>query len=154
MLAVLKNSGVTNFNVRDDHGRTPLMYNCAHNLAKNVQDLVELGASVDILDKDGNSALHHFMLANPAKAGVNALRYLLDSGANINALNDFGATPLHCLCASRYCNQDLVHIAKQYGADLSLVDRLDRTPLHILCAYYADLGSMKALTSGPAAYLN
>ena len=82
--------------VLDKDGETPLLFACRDGRASMVRLLVEeLGANMTIAGLDGQTALHR--LADRGREG--ALDALLSLGAEINARDAKGRTPLHLACA-------------------------------------------------------
>src|SRR5688572_30724722 len=74
------------------HGRTPLMVAAAAGLLPAVETLVRSGAAVRSSGRYQMTALHEAV----ANDHVAVARYLLSSGADINAETVDGATPLMC----------------------------------------------------------
>ena len=64
------------------------------------------------------------------------VEFLLNKGANVNAVDGDGMTPLQTTCsASKYKEGDYLGIAKillKYGADVNVKETSDSTVLHIL----------------------
>ena len=58
-----------------------------------------------------------------------AITYVINNGANVNAQNDEGIAPLHLACSV-----EMAQLLLQNGANLDLCDRLGRTPLHVHAA--------------------
>ena len=56
------------------------------------------------------------------------VQWLLENGANPNARNDFGQTPLH-LAAERNTHTTVVELLMQYGAEINARDQAGLTPL-------------------------
>ena len=92
-------------------------------------------ADIDMpLDQHGNTALHY---AAPARLDV--LRAIVARGADCNARNGFGASPLHIAAAQRgphgqTSGPRAVALLAQCGADPDLRDNLRVTPLHAVYA--------------------
>ena len=82
---------------------------------------------VKVRDERGNSPLMYAA----ALGSIESMRLLLDAGADPNAANDFGATPL-MWCAGDAAKVRLL-LAK--GANANALSKLGRTPLMIAAAY-------------------
>jgi ankyrin repeat protein len=82
-------------------------------------------AYVDSRDKDGTTPLMHAILADPPYPEM--IEYLLDHGADVNAADKAGWTPLHF--AARDQNAIIVKILLGRGAVVDPVDDNGSTPL-------------------------
>jgi len=78
--------------------------------------LVKGGAKIDDVDRDQMTALHWAVLANHAGAA----KALLAAGANVNAVDRFGYTPLLYAATVDFGNADTVGPLLAAGADPSL----------------------------------
>ncbi len=73
-----------------NYRREPLIFTCAR--PGMAQILLEHGADVTAVDKNGNTALHHF--SHDSQLGLNMIEFLVNNGADINVLNNHGETPI------------------------------------------------------------
>jgi ankyrin repeat protein len=95
---------------------------------------------VEQQDSKGNTVLHRAVTAVDANE-VDRLAALLGAGANINATNAAGQTPLH-VTANKICGWDLnlpgtnepFQMLVYRKADVNALDNQGRTPLHVLAA--------------------
>lgn len=103
-----------------------------------MENLVQDGANLNAIDSNGDSALHYLMasyggggLGNEEwrQEFLEVIKYLVSHGANINAQNKKGRTPL--MMASRACLPDEVSLLLTLGADPAIKTRLGDTALSI-----------------------
>lgn len=102
--------------------------------------LVKKGACVNAVDIDGSTALHHRV-----KQGVPnlpAVQKLIDAGAEVNAKDKYGNTPLKE--AVRGNNLDLVSYLLTKGADPNNAERLAESALLSAC-YHGNAEMVKLL---------
>lgn len=110
---------------------------CLNDCAK-IDRFLELDGLIDCQDEAGNTALH---LA--ARWGaLTGLQHLISKGADLNAVNNKGQTPLHAaieracpsICGTRPtadCWYQTVYWLIYHGADLDIEDSGKRTPLKL-----------------------
>ncbi|AAR83361.1 CNPV015 ankyrin repeat protein [Canarypox virus] len=123
MLKVLLSYGA-DINTVDNAGKTPICCAVIRNLIDVTKELISLGADINKGDINNMTPLHH--IVRFAKS-TELIEILLDHGANINAVNNFGETPLHVLNGARD------HIATTLitrGANVYAVDYNGNTLLH------------------------
>ena len=85
--------------------------------------LLEHGATLDLLDKDGCSLLHH-----AAKRGSTLIcDFLVERGADVNAKAKDGRTPLHMSL-----NLETTAYLVDKGSDVRAKDKKGLTPLHLM----------------------
>lgn len=89
--------------------------------------LADFGASVDVADENGETALYRFV----RDGNLRMARVLLDHKANVRAaLKDTGAEPLHEAAGNR--SAKMVALLLDRGADVNAQQKSDGcTPLHI-----------------------
>jgi ankyrin repeat protein len=107
--------------LRDAYESTPLGYAANQNWVAGVGLLLEHGARINVHDCVGNTPLH-------ITTSVEIANSLIRAGAEIDAINDRGATPLHL--ASKANSIEVVKLLIQGKADVHRRDRGGRTPLH------------------------
>ena len=97
---------------------------------KRARELMEQGASVDVVDENGASILH---LALSKKADLEFIEYLLKKGVDVNLVMTSGSFPLAALhIATRANNFRLIEMLFAYGADVN-VRGGGFSPLHLAC---------------------
>lgn len=165
----------------DASGWTPLMWATFRHNAKAMQNLLDYEADANLLNKEGQHALHlgawswnpkktdislevaawerlvskipevdlidrykwtPLMYASRTARNVPLLEALIDAGADVNLPGHAGITPLHWAAQVDRC--DAVKYLVQVGAKLDAVTLEDKTPLHLAASNNAH-GSLQAL---------
>ena len=85
--------------------------------------------SVNVEDCDGNSALHIAV-----RYGMTVtVQLLVDCGADTNAVNKDGQTPLHTAAGGEEDCPELCEILLKHDAEINAVDEDGNQPLHLAC---------------------
>jgi ankyrin repeat protein len=106
-----------------------------------IRFFVDPGANVDPVDINHSTLLHRASYEGRVKFA----RLLLERGANINARDNIGHTPLHRVL-DRFIHDtwadffDTIQLLLEHGADVDALDNAQSTPLHVASIY----GSAKA----------
>lgn len=82
--------------------------------ADAIRHLISIGVPVNGKDRYGNTPLHYAARAK----NVEAMKALLDAGANIDAVNRDGVTPLRQLLLRKPDNLEAVELLLAHGADM------------------------------------
>ncbi|XP_071118922.1 uncharacterized protein [Haliotis cracherodii] len=109
-----------------EEGFTPLLCTAQKGTFDSLKLLVDNQGDVSVKDNQGQTALHllpHYSIDEAKK-----ISYLLKAGADINAVDDKGATPLH-VAAAEGCLASVEPLIK-YKADISSRDTDGLTVLH------------------------
>ena len=114
----------------NEYGQTPL-----HTAAGGKKDSPELCSilleynAINAVDKDGNRSLH---LACKRRH-TSTSRFLLSHGAVVNALNEYGQTPLHTAAGGEKDCPELCSILLKHDAKIDAVDKDGNQALHLAC---------------------
>lgn len=127
-------------NVLDKHGYAPLHWAAMEGNVKILAALLKNGADLKLPTIKGGPvltlAVWRFMLNNKRtqkglpvekEATLEALRFLLDQGAKVDAVNEAGYSLLHV--AAQNGEIEIMQRLLDKGADLDLPDKNGRTPL-------------------------
>lgn len=120
---------------RDSRGWTALFWACQNGHFDVVSFLIENGAIVTDFDSAGNTPLHVIRTADERIP-----RLLIEHGANVMAVNDFGRAPIHEACAHQYNSVFIVLIAN--GADINAKDLSGKTPIDFIPRYFPEVVEM------------
>ena len=130
-------------NVTDANGRTPLMFAAINNSVYCAKVLLaQKDIQIEQKDQDGTTAL----LFAAANNSFEVLQFLIEAGADINAINYYGHSALcFTLMRSKF---KMTRILIENGANINYTDKMGRTPL-IIAANYNNLdGAEKLIKSG------
>ncbi|WAO95429.1 Hypothetical protein NCS54_01305100 [Fusarium falciforme] len=130
-----------NVNQQTSHVReTPLHFACMHHNVDMVQTLLDLGASISLVDRNKWTPLHYATnQIQGRQKEMDVVQILLDAHADPNCGDGEGSTPLHLLFDDEVV--DLDHVAAlaraliDAGADLEAKEIYGRTVLLWTCAF-------------------
>ncbi len=114
-------------NATDRFGTTPLMLASQRARVGCVEELLDGGASIHMVDKRGRTAVFYALSQLGNYYGCPIVKLLLERGADPNVRDDKGWTPL--MKASWSGCEKVVQALLDYGADLSLRDSKGFTAL-------------------------
>ncbi len=134
--ALFKRYGIPpkDINAMGTGGWPPLVYACRGDNREHpdkVQELLDLGADIDVRNYKGKTALHY-----AAKAGFSeVINLLIEKGATVDATDNNGETPLFDAIRSRIKSGEKQRMALEAllinGADPNLKNRKGLTPLQV-----------------------
>lgn len=131
-----------NIHERDKGLAVPLHWVAIENKERSVMNaLLKAGKEVDIRDDIGFTPLHFAAMGN--NENLEAIAFLLDEDAEINARSKDGIAPLHRAASDE--NLGAIDYLLKRGANINVVDNWDRTPLHYVAQYHQHLSVMKHL---------
>lgn len=122
---------------------TPLHISSIEGTTEQVSLLIEKGADLDVLDKDGNAPIHHSIV----KCHIGILQKLTEAKANVNMRNEEGKSPVYL--ATELDQDEFVMILISFNANVGLSDENKVTPLHI-AADHCNLNLVTALIKAGA----
>lgn len=126
---VLQQAGATT--EKDQHGRTPLHLAAETGEHLTIMELMSGGVlDFNAPDQDGNTPLHlATMRGADNEESMGVVKTLLAVGANVNAQNEAGRTPLHTAVADEDGpSMDMLNTLLSHGADPDAKDREGHTP--------------------------
>lgn len=100
------------------NGRTPLFSAVASRNIAFLKHVVSSGLNISAVDNDGLGVIHIAV----AISRPDAVKILLDAGANVNALSATKLTPLHCIDVSDEKAVDVMKVMAGRGAMLNATD--------------------------------
>ncbi len=101
--------------------------NCQNNYFKTIEFLINSGADINSHhSKLLETPLHR--LCARAKPQIDIITMILEKGAEVNAVNSSGKTPVF-YCSFSY-SVELLNLLVKYGADINIKDKYKNTLLH------------------------
>ena len=133
----------------DKDGNQPLHLACKRRHTATVHVLLSHGADVTALNKwqrkplhlanesvlksyrvhNGNHAVHTVV----EKGHIQTVQLLVDCGADVNKLNEYGQTPLHTAAGGEKDCPELCSMLLDHNAKVDAVDKDGNQPLHLAC---------------------
>ena len=116
--------------VRGKSGRTPLYWATYNENSAVIQALIDAGADPKARNAWEGTPLHGATYAVQRESGSGAQSILLAVGAELEARDKDGNTPLHRAAAKYNENPAVVQVLLAAGAELEVRDKDGNTPLH------------------------
>ena len=131
-----------NINHQSARNRFPLQFAVERNMVDVLRVLMEYSPKLDLVDDDGDTALH----CMNSNTSIEIVRILVNAGVDVNFRNRNRDTPV---CKAVWSNipKTLLYLAKK--AKLDIVGGIHGGPLHIAC-YQSDLRLVKILVEAGA----
>jgi len=126
---------------------TPLIVACRYSKEKLVECLIEHGANVNEVMKDGNTALTVSCSYNEENKNENIIKYLINYGADVNKKgyqyidingnykNEIVTLVTPLIIACKYGYESIVKYLVDYGANINKVMDDGNTALIVACRY-------------------
>lgn len=125
-------------NERGPKGMTALHLAASHGDSEKVDKLLDCGANIEAQDEFGRTPLHHvcgrqapstpmqaigkLLFKSEISAYSECAENLIDRGANVNATDGDGWTPLHY--SAMHANSKVAETLVENGANLAMTDKL------------------------------
>ncbi|KAJ3652753.1 hypothetical protein Zmor_018690 [Zophobas morio] len=112
-----------NVNAPNKNGTSPFHLACKYASFAISEILLGRGANKNDVDRNGNTALHYASSSNYTNTGL--INLLLDSGLEVNSVNNYGASPVHLARKS-----DNIDMLLKAGGQLHSLDNNKNNILH------------------------
>ncbi|KAK2153575.1 hypothetical protein LSH36_292g03022 [Paralvinella palmiformis] len=114
----------TDVNLVNNLGRTALFCAKSPDVARL---LIQVGSAANLCDSSRNNILHVYAGSDDVTAAV--LEAAIENGAEIDAQNGEGQTPLHRACAAG--SREKIELLLRSGARSDILDRRNQSVLHV-----------------------
>lgn len=109
---------------RDNGNWTPLIWAAAYLHADTVQLLIDRGAALETIGRAGKNSGTPLMWAAKKSGGLAVAQILLDAGADVNGVDQYGRTAL--MLAAKHKRADAIRFLLAAGADINAVNQLPK----------------------------
>lgn len=90
--------------------------------------------TINSTNGNGSTALHNALHPGYDMFDEGIIEYLIENRANVNAVDNYGNTPLHIYSRSDDINTSIVRDLLNHGANINATNNEGKTPLHIYAA--------------------
>jgi len=109
----------TDLSFRDEFNQDALFYSVVYYEPKILEFILSRGIDIRVTYKDKKSILHIAVESNLEEKGqFRAIQSLVDAGAEVNARDRFGNTPLWYACTYYVVNNQTINYLLTHGADM------------------------------------
>ena len=117
-----------NINLANNKQQTPLILRAHEGYKAVVELLLARGASVNLTDEEGRTALHWAALGK-LKTNNDCLQLLINHGADLAIRDKNGQIALHL--AAKFGRMENLELLISKGSEVSTMDNCGNTPLHL-----------------------
>ena len=113
---------------------TPLMYSLMDENIETSKIILKHSPNLELKEKfDNQTALFYACRIKNSDDLNNMIKLLLDMGADFNAINQFGQTPIFYLCKNISANIDTYKILLDKGININYKNKFNNTILNVFC---------------------
>lgn len=130
---------------KDEQGRTLLQIACIRSKLLTVMELLKLGADINAVDVNEQSALHLILKCkNFNEKHINIMNLLLKNGISVTKKNSNGRDPLNLAILNKR-NETIIESILKHGANVNGQDFKGMTPLHYAIGHNQDINVINKL---------
>jgi hypothetical protein len=129
------------YDMEDDDGYRPVHVLCKYSNSEIVKHLIEKDIDLESCDTVNGMRLMHY-ICQYRNFDSDLVKYVLDKGVDLYAVDKNGFQPLHYLVKYLYNTNSLQHFIDR-GIDLEAETISGWKPLHIVCKYGSDTSYIK-----------
>lgn len=129
VLEYLKERYPDGFGAHDSMGTNVLGFAFINNSPRQLATIKLLVYSKYVDLNERNTGMEIPMFKAATHNSMEGVKYLIENGADVNAVDKDGKTPLHAVAGEAF-NDEMVKALVEYGANVNATDKKDETPLH------------------------
>ncbi|KAJ8673853.1 hypothetical protein QAD02_005115 [Eretmocerus hayati] len=122
----------------DFRGYSYFHHGCILGDRETMEYYLRLGVDINLrtrIDRHGRISAKtslHLVVNETSENVTDTVKYLIDNGADVMALDAYQNTPLHCMIDHRF-NKAVAQLLVDHGADVNAQNFLGETPLYQVC---------------------